>query len=106
MDTGVERPMAFIVEGVIRQDEPDSEVRRVGKYETRDEAISSAKAMVDDFLRHHHKPGMLPSELFSQYQEQAEHPFIFRDDDMTINVRTFDHLQYAMLRSTEICGGR
>ena len=98
--------MAFIVEGVIRQDEPDSEVRRVGKYETRDEAIGSAKAMIDDFLRHHHKPGMLPSELFSQYQERGEHPFIFRDDDMTINVRAFDHLQYAMLRSTEICGGR
>ena len=98
--------MAFIVEGVIRQDEPDSDVRRVGKYETREEAIASAKALIDDFLRHHHKAGMLPSELFSQYQEHGEHPFIFRDDDLTINVRTFDHLQYAMLRSAEICGGR
>ena len=98
--------MAFIVEGVTRQDEPDSEVRRLGKYETREEAIASAKAVVDEFLRKNHKAGMLPSELFSQYQESGEHPFIFRDDDMTINVRTFDHLQYAMLRSTEICSGR
>ena len=52
------------------------------------------------------KAGMLPSELFSQYQERGEHPFIFRDSDMTMNVRAFDHLQYASLRSTEVCGGK
>jgi hypothetical protein len=98
--------MTFVVEGVLRQDDPDSEVRRVGEYETREEAIAAAKGMVDDFLRREHKTGMLPSALFSLYQERGEHPFIFRDADMTMNVRTFDHLQYAMLRSTEICGGR
>ena len=98
--------MAFYVEGVLRQDDPDSEVRRIGEYETREEAVAAAKALVDEFLRSEHKAGMLPSELFSLYQERGEHPFIFRDADMTMNVRTFDHLQYAMLRSTEICGGR
>ena len=98
--------MAFIVEGVSRQDEPDAAVRRIGEYETREEAISAAKGTVDDFLRREHRPGMLSSELFSLYQERGEHPFIFRDDDKTVNVRAFDHSQYALLRCSEICGGR
>jgi hypothetical protein len=97
--------MTFIVEGVTKHDEPDPEVRRIGAYGTREEAIAVAKVTVDDFLRREHKAGMLPSELYSRYQEGGEHPFIFRDDDKTINVRTFDHFQYAMLRCAEICGG-
>jgi len=98
--------MAFIVEGVTKHDEPDAGVRRIGTYETREEAIAVAKVTVDDFLRREYKAGMLPSELFSKYQERGEHPFIFRDDDKTINVRAFDHFPYAMLRCAEICGGK
>lgn len=45
------KQMTFVVEGVLRQDDPDSEVRRVGEYETREEAIAAAKVMVNDFLR-------------------------------------------------------
>jgi len=97
--------MTFIVEGVTKQDDPDGAVRRIGAYATREEAIAVAKATVDAFLHREHTDGMLPSELFSIYQERGEHPAIFRDDDKTINVRTFEHTQYAMLRSTEICGG-
>lgn len=97
--------MAFIVEGVSKHDDPDAEVRRIGAYETREEAIAVAKVTVDDFLRREYKAGMLSSELFSKYQERGEHPFIFRDDDKTINVRTFDHINYAMLRCAEIGGG-
>jgi hypothetical protein len=97
--------MTFIVEGVTKQDDPDGAVRRVGAYATREEAIAVAKATVDTFLHREHKPGMLPSELFSLYQERGEHPVIFRDDDKTINVRTFDHVQYALLRSSEVCSG-
>lgn len=95
--------MSFIVEGVTRQDEPDSQVRRIGAYESREEAIAVAKATVDEFLHREYQAGMLSSELFSRYQVQGEHPYIFRDDGTTMNVRTFDHLQYAMLRSAEIC---
>jgi len=98
--------MTFIVEGVTKQDDPDAAVRRIGVYQTREEAIAAAKATVDAFLHREHKHGMLPSELFSIYQERGEHPFIFRDDDRTMNVRTFDHIQFATLRSTEICGGK
>ncbi len=98
--------MSFIVEGVTRQDEPDSQVRRIGVYETREEAIAVAKVTVDEFLRREYQAGMLSSELFSRYQVQGEHPYIFRDDGTTMSVRTFDHLQYAMLRSAEICEGK
>lgn len=97
--------MTFIVEGVTKQDDPDGAVRQIGAYETREEAMAVAKATVDAFLHREHKTGMLASELFSLYQERGEHPVIFRDDGTTMNVRTFDHLQYAMLRCAEICGG-
>lgn len=97
--------MTFIVEGVTRQDDPDGTVRRIGAYETREEAIAVAKATVDAFLHREHGTGMRPSELYSRYQERGEHPAIFRDDGTTLNVRTFDHLQYATLRCAEVCGG-
>ena len=97
--------MTFIVEGISKHDEPEADVRRIGAYETREEAIAVAKVTIDDFLRREYQAGMLPSELFSRYQERGEHRFIFRDDDKTINVPTFDHFQYAMLRCAEICGG-
>lgn len=98
--------MSFFVEGVTKHDEPDAEVRRIGTYETREEAIAVARVTVDDFLRREYQADMLASELFSRYQEHGEHPFIFRDDGTTLNVRSFDHLQYATLRCAEICGGK
>ena len=97
--------MSFIVEGVSGEDEPDSKVRRIGAYETRDEAIAVAKLTVDEFLRREYRSRMLSSELFSRYQAQGEHPYVYRDEGATMTVRTFDHSQYAMLRCAEICGG-
>jgi hypothetical protein len=44
--------------------------------------------------------------LLGRYQELAEHPYIFRDDDKTFNVPGFNHLHYAGTRSAEICGGK
>ena len=97
--------MAFLVEGVNKNLEPKAQVRRIGEYEAVGEAIAAAQGVVDEFLRHEFKPGMDAQTLFGLYQAQGEYPFIFRTDDRTISVRGFSHAQYAMARSTDMCGG-
>lgn len=97
--------MKFLVEGVSKFLEPDSQVRRIGEYETVEEAIAAAQQVVDEFLRCNFKPGIDAMSLFRQYQAQGEYPFIFRTDDRTINVRGFSYAFYAMERATKMCGG-
>ena len=98
--------MTFFVEGLSRHHEPETQVRRIGEYQTVAEAIAVAQRTVDAFLRREHKPGMDATALFSHYQAHGEYPFIFRDDDKTINVPGFNHTHYAMTRAAEICGGK
>jgi hypothetical protein len=98
--------MAYFVEGLSGHGQPESKVRRIGAYDTLPEAIVSAKRIVDVFLRKEFKTGMDSKMLMSRYQELAEHPYIFRDDDKTFNVPGFNHLHYAGTRSVEICSGK
>ena len=98
--------MTFYVEGLRGHTEPESKVRRIGEYETIEDAISAAKRLVDVCLRRDYQPGMEPGMLLTRYKEQGEHPYIFRDDAATFNVPGFNHLNYAMTRSTEICSGK
>jgi len=97
--------MTFLVEGVSRHLEPSAQVRRIGEYDTVEEAIASAKQAIDEFLRREFKPGTDAKSLFALYQARGEYPFIFRTEDRTISVRGFSHAQYAMSRATELCGG-
>jgi len=98
--------MTFIVEGLSMHLDPESQVRRIGEYNTMAEAITEAQHTVDQVLWRAYKPGMEAKELFYLYQTQGEFPFIFRDDDKTLNVRGFNHTQYAMTRAAEMCGGK
>ena len=97
--------MSFLVEGVNKNLEPKSQVRRIGEYEKVEEAIAAAKHTVDEFLSRAYRPGTDARALFARYQEEGEYPFIFRTEDRTISVRGFSHAQYAMSRATEICAG-
>lgn len=97
--------MSFVVEGVNMNLEPNAQVRRIGECETVEEAIALAQRTVDEFLSHEFRPGMDARTLFLHYQAQGEYPFIFRNEDRTINVRGFSHAQYAMTRAAEICSG-
>ena len=97
--------MAFLVEGINKHLEPHAQVRRIGEYDTVEEAIAAAKLNIDEFLRREFKPGMDAESLFRLYQAQGEYPFIFRTDDRSINVRGFSYAYYAMARVTEMCGG-
>lgn len=98
--------MTFFVEGVSKFLEPHKQVRRIGEYATVAEAIEAAQKTVDAFLQHAHQPGMDAKVLFALYQDRGEYPFIFRDDDRTFNVPGFNHVQYAMRRSGELCGAK
>jgi hypothetical protein len=98
--------MTFFVEGLSDHQKVETQVRRIGEYASVEEAITVSKQMIDDFLQRTYRPGMLSKVLFLQYQERGEYPFIFRDDDKTFNVPSFNHLNYAQTRCAEICGGR
>jgi hypothetical protein len=44
--------------------------------------------------------------LVKLYKAQGEYPFIFRDDDLTVNVPGFEHSHYARDRAAEVCNGK
>jgi hypothetical protein len=98
--------MAYLVEGVVNYLKPDSEVRRIGEFATAEEAIATAQKMVDEFLRRSFKPGMDANSLVKLYKTQAEYPFVFRDDDLTVNVPGFEHSHYARNRAMVVCSGK
>jgi hypothetical protein len=98
--------MAYLVEGVVNYLKPDSEVRRIGEFKTVEEAITTAQKIVDEFLSRSFKPGMDAKSLFSLYKRQGEYPFIFRDDDLSVNVPGFEHSHYAKDRAMAVCDGK
>ncbi len=98
--------MTFFVEGVSNHLEPQPQVRRIGEYETVAEAMAVAQKAIEEFLRGNFKRGMNAKKLFSLYQEEGEHTFIFQDEGNTLNVAGFDHAAYARTRAAEICGRR
>jgi hypothetical protein len=98
--------MAYLVESVVNYLKPDSEVRRIGEFATAEEAIARAQKIVDEFLRRSFKPGMDAQSLFSLYKKQGEYPFVFRDDDKTVNVPGFEHSHYARNRAMAVCNGK
>jgi hypothetical protein len=100
--------MTFYVEGLTSSREPDQQVCRIGEYESLQIAIAAAKQVINKFLARELKPDMLPSMLFSRYQEFGEVPVIFCDeDDKTVNVAaSFNHLQYALARCGEMTASK
>ncbi len=78
-------------------------MRRIGEYETVGEAIAAAKITIDQILWQALKPDMDAQALFAQYRASGEYPFIFRDDDCTLEGGGFNHIDYAMSRAREIC---
>ena len=98
--------MAFLVECLSKHEAPETRVRRIGVYQTREEAIAAAQQVVGEFLHREFKPGMGAQELFSCYQSRGEYTFIFRDDDKTLNVPGFSHVHYARKHCEQLCGDK
>ena len=98
--------MTYFVEGLIKLDNGQSEVRRVGEYETLDGAIGASKQVIDGFLTQIFEPEMTAADLFSQYSDFGEVPIIFDDGEKTLNVSGFNHYSYAMNRCGMMCAAK
>jgi hypothetical protein len=95
--------MQYYVEGLTNVHGGESNVRRIGVYDTLEEAIAASESIIDNFLIEKATKRMTVAELFFQYQHYGEVPFIFSDSGHTMNVTGFNHFKYAMIRCTEIC---
>jgi hypothetical protein len=96
--------MTFYVEALSIAREAESQVRRIGHYQSLRDALVAAERAISEFLLCEFQPGMLPSTLFSLYQSHGEVPYIFRDDgEVTMNLPGFNHFRYALARCAEIC---
>lgn len=95
--------MTFFVEGLTSFNEIDRQVRRIGEFESLDDAVAAAKQAINDFLTREFKRDMPPARLFARYQSFGEVPIIFRDDDdSTMNVSYFNHFEYALARCADM----
>lgn len=94
----------FFVEASSGGDASDDNVRRIGDFDTRDEAIACVKRTIDAVLIAQYRPGMQPRQLLARYEAAGETFTIFQDDDATMNVSGFNPVQYARQRCQDYCG--
>lgn len=77
----------------------DETYRRThGEYETQEDALIAARAIVDAFLASAHTPGMTAEALYQMYTSFGDDPFIIgpRDSD-------FSAWNYARARCEILC---
>ena len=77
----------------------EDERRLAGEYDTMERALSVARAIVDESLRHLHERGMSAADLTEQYVFFGEDPFIVPSD----GERPFSAREYARSRIAEMC---
>ena len=71
---------------------------RAGSFASYGEALARAKAIVDEFLKQHHQPGMTSKELYEGYVGFGEDPFIIPAGEPH-----FSAWDYARARCMEFC---
>ena len=102
--------MSFIVDAISTGPEGRIDARRIGDYRTHDEAVTSAKQVIDAFLFREYRRGaghgITAQKLLAQYQQSGEVPLILLNSEATTFVPAFDHLEYATKRCSEICAGK
>jgi hypothetical protein len=69
-----------------------------GEYETVEEAVKAAQAIVDSFLAAAYIPGMSPDDLYRSYTSFGDDPFIIGPENPK-----FSAWNYAQGRCNEIC---
>ena len=95
--------MTYFVEGLVKRHSGEQEVRRIGEYETLEDAVRASEQVIDRYLLDLSGSEMAAAELFSKFEDFGEVPFIFRDGDGTLNVIGFNYYRYAMIRCGSIC---
>ncbi len=97
--------MKYVLSVLSRSAGAQGHVRHIGDFDSLEDAVAGAKRVVDAVLERVYVSGMTATELVDQYRAQAEAPFIARDDEGTMNAGSFNHFQYARVRSEQICTG-
>lgn len=98
--------MKYTLSVLKRGQDAKSAIREIGSYDSLDDAVAAARQTVDETLRRLYTSGMTPDQLFDCYRDAAETPYIMRDDEQTMNARSFNHFQFAKTRSEEICAAK
>jgi hypothetical protein len=95
--------MKYFVEGLSRVHSGEGCVRRIGECETLKAAVRTSQQVIDEFLIDRLQHCITAADLFTQYQNFGEVPFIFVNGGDTVNVTGFNHLNYAMARCLVLC---
>lgn len=72
-----------------------------GNYETYEDALIAAQAIVDEFFEHNWKKGITPDDLIGQYSLYGEDPIILPNEHGELDL--FSAREYAKISSVEIC---
>jgi len=97
--------MKFVVTVLHRSSSTTSKTEQVGEFAQHDEAVASAKLVVNAALERIYVAGTTVPKLLAQYEQLAQAPYIFCDDDTTMNANSFNHFHYAKTRCEEMCEG-
>lgn len=69
-------------------------------YETYEEALKECQRVIDDFLIESYKPAMTADELYNNYLNFGDEPYIRPGEKNS----QFSASEYAKERCAEICG--
>lgn len=98
--------MKFVLSVLHRTTDAGKSVRKVGEFVRLEDAVAAARQEVDAMLNREYVTGMTAAQLLAAYQAAGETPFIFRDDEETMNAGSFNHFKYAKTRCDEMCAGK
>jgi hypothetical protein len=96
--------MKFLLSVLQRDAAGVHKVRQIGDFALLEDAIAAARREVDAMLGGLYVPGMTSTQLVDSYRGSGQTPYISRDDEETMNAKSFNHFQYARSRSKTLCG--
>jgi hypothetical protein len=99
MTTGTEKYHLRVYDNFHYMDE--SEAYDHGQFGTYEEALTAAKAIVDEFFKQNWKSGIAPDDLLGQYSQYGEDPVILPDEPG--GHERFSARTYAGTSAVEIC---
>ncbi len=79
----------------------ESEAYDHGQYDTYEDAMIAARAIVDDFFEHNWQAGITPDSLVGQYCLYGDDPIILPNEPG--NSEPFSARTYAKASAVEIC---
>ncbi|MGM0934592.1 MAG: hypothetical protein ACQEWD_14230 [Bacteroidota bacterium] len=79
----------------------ESEAYNHGEYDTYEDALKAAKAIVDEFMKHNWTSGIKPESLVGQYSLYGDDPIILPNEHG--KHERFSARTYAKISAVEIC---